>query len=96
MTTATDLMAALTRYQDARPALRDAMHASALALSVRLASERDTLLQRLDKRWDWCWTNVDNSQFAQREEALLADLTTYEAIEDALRRALEILFPVAA
>jgi len=96
MATATDLMNALTRYQNARPALKEAMHASALALSVRLASERDTLLQRLDKRWDWCWMNVDNSQFAQREEALLADLTTYEAIEDALRRALEILFPVAA
>lgn len=96
MTTSADLMNALTRYQNARPALKDAMHASALALSVRLASERDSMMKRLDKRWDWCWTNVDNPNFAQREDALLADLKTYEAIEDALRASLVVLFGEAA
>ena len=96
MTTAADLMNALTRYQNARPALKDAMHASAIALSVRLASERDALTERLDKRWGWCWTNVDNPNFAQREEALLSDLKTYEAMEDALRESLVVLFGEAA
>ena len=96
MTTAADLMNALTRYQNARPALKDAMHASAIALSVRLASERDALTERHDKRWGWCRTNVDNPNFAQREEALLSDLKTYEAMEDALRESLVVLFGEAA
>ena len=96
MTASTDLMNALTRYQNARPAIKDAMHASALALSVRLASERDALMGRLDKRWDWCDANVDTPNFAQREEALLSDLKTYEAMEDALRESLVVLFGEAA
>ena len=91
MATAPELLTALTRYQNARPALRDAMYASALALSTRLASERDTVLTRLDQRWDWCWTNVDNSKFAEREAALLDDLKTYEGIEDALTAARSVL-----
>lgn len=91
MATAQELLTALTRYQNARPALRDAMYASALALSTRLASERDEVMQRLDRRWDWCWTNVDNSKFAEREAALQDDLKTYEGIEDALTAARSVL-----
>lgn len=96
MVSAAELRTALVRYQNARPSLKDAMYASALALSTRLASERDEVMKRLDKRWDWCWTNVDNSKFAEREAALLDDLKTYEAIEDALNEANAVLLGAVA
>lgn len=96
MTTATDLTNAISRYQSARPALRDAMHASALVMATRLAEERDTLVVRLEKRWRWCDMNEGHHQFIDREDAVLADLATYEQMQSALDDAFGVLFTEAA
>lgn len=94
--TATDLTNALTRYQEARPALKSAMRESALAIANDLADEHQTLKERLDKRWDWCWVNESHPSFIEREDSLLTDLATYEQEETALMNAIVVLFGDAA
>lgn len=50
-----------------------------------LTTQRDETLARLDRRWAWCDANPGHPLFAEREDAVLADLAEYERLEDALR-----------
>ena len=90
------LRTALDRLANARPSMRQPMQDSAIALALRLADERDALVTRLDKRWDWCDANEGHPQFIEREDAVIADLATYETMEDALRDAAGVLYGAAA
>lgn len=96
MTTPNDLLQAIDRLRTARPALRPALHASAVAIGVTLAGERDAVLKRLDARWDWCDANVGHPAFTDRESSVMDDLATYEAMQGALDNAAEALFGEAA
>ncbi len=96
MATPANLTNAIVRYQDARPALRSALRDSATALAMELATDRDALFVRMDKRWGWCWSNTASPQFAEREAALLADIQSYKEHEEALRMAARVLFGEAA
>lgn len=98
-----DLQQAVTRYQNARPAMRRPMLDSATAIALSLSDDRDELVRLLDKRWRWlderstidlaAWTvEKHHPQFDEREDALLAILAQYEAIEDALRHAASVLY----
>jgi len=106
MTSAEQLRTAVTRYQTARPAVKEAMRDSATALAAQLATERDALVTRIEKRWAWLdesntvdlgeWTvEKHHPRFDEREDALLADIRQYEAIEDALREAAAVLLEAA-
>lgn len=96
MTTPSDLRQMLDRLATARPAMRAAMHASATQLALALADERDALVARLEKRWAWCDANEGHEAFIDRESAVIADITSYEAMEDALRDAADVLLGAAA
>lgn len=86
---------AIERYQTARPAMKGAMRDSATALAMQLSTERDALVARMDKRWTWCDGNDGHEQFIDREDALIADIRQYEAIEDVLREAAIVLLEAA-
>lgn len=86
---------ALNRYQSARPAMKGAMRDSATALALQISIERDALVSRMEKRWSWCDGNEGHDQFIDREDALIADIRQYEAIEDVLREAATALLDAA-
>lgn len=89
------LRTALERYETARPTMRKPMQESAVALAIKLTEERDALIERMNKRWAWCDQNEGHPQFIDREEALIADIASYEAIEDELRHAADVLWAAA-
>lgn len=90
--TPNEVRVAVERYRAARPAMRQPMRDSATALALGLADERDALVARLERRWAWCAANEGHDRFIDREDALLADLSAYTAIEDALRDAASALY----
>lgn len=96
MTSPEALAAALDRLKGTRPELRKALSASAIALAIALADERDVVEQRLETRWKWLNANPGHPQFVEREDAVLADLKRYEAIQDQLIVAADVLFGEAA
>lgn len=96
MTTPEQLRTALTRLEQARPAMKRPMKDSAVALALALADERDRLVERMDRRWAWLDANGGHPQFIEREDAVLADIQEYERIEDALRDAAAALYGAAA
>lgn len=96
MTTAADLTKAIDRVKAAQPHLRLTFIRSATAVAAELANERTLLVDRLERRWSWCAANAGHPALAQREDAAIADLRTYEAMEDALREAASVLFGDAA
>lgn len=57
-----------------------------------LAADRDALVDRLEKRWEWIGANPGHPRFIEREDEVLADLKLYEEHEDALRMAADALF----
>lgn len=90
--TPSDLEKAVERYQSARPALRVALHQSAVNLAIALNHERNALVDLLEKRWTWLDANPGHPSFIEREDEVLADLKRYEQQEDALRMAANALF----
>lgn len=96
MTKASDVSAAIDRLKKAKPNLRSALHASAVAMALELADERDRMVGLLEMRWRWLDEHPGHPQFSEREDRVLADLTVYEQTEDALRVAADVLFGVAA
>lgn len=95
MITPDAMRASVERYQNARPAMKGAMRDSATALAAQLAIERDALVARMEKRWSWCDDNDGHELFIDREDALIADIQQYEAIEDVLREAATVLLEAA-
>lgn len=91
-----ELTQSIERMHSARPALRPALHASAVALGMALADERDDLLAKLETRWRWLDDHLNHPQFSDREEAVLEDLKIYMEQQDALNAAAVSLFGDAA
>lgn len=91
-----DLTKALDRLADARPGLRPALHASAVAMAIELAHERDRMVDLLETRWRWIDEHPGHAAFVEREDAVLSDLAAYERTEDVLRVALDVLYGEAA
>jgi hypothetical protein len=87
-----DLTQAVERLNTARPALRAALHESAVATAFALTEERNRVEALLEQRWAWLDAHPEHPQFVEREDAVLGDLATYEQMEDALRSAADVLF----
>lgn len=86
------LRSVMQRYQAAPPALRDPLRASTEAMATTLAKARTEVVARMEKRWGWLDANEGHPQFEEREDALIADIAEYEAMENALRDAATALY----
>lgn len=78
-----------------RNATNDAQRRAAMTFCINragdLAPERNALRAKLDQGWDWLDANQDDPAHDATEDALLADLVTYERMEDALANARAIV-----
>lgn len=88
----TDTLArAATRYERSKGSTRTALSRT-LAKSVAEAeSQRDELVAWLNERDAWFWRNPDSPKTMQREDAWIAVLREYEAIEDEITAARVVL-----
>lgn len=93
------MTATLTKLEKAvrnyRTATNDAQRHAAMTFCINRAGdlqpERDSLKAKLSIGWDWLDANPDNLLAEFTENAILADLVTYERMEDALANALAIV-----
>lgn len=62
--------------------------------TIDLLTERNEILDRLEKRWRWLDANPNHPQYIEREDACLADLADYERLEGALTKRGDVVVTV--
>src|SRR5690348_6891054 len=92
MTTTLDKLTKATRNarNATNPAQRDAARRFVVRRAQELTAERTAVMARLDKGYAWCERHPEHPDLAQTEDAWIADLAGYVAMEDALADALTI------